>query len=441
MDKQLALLLLLIASAHAQILRGSTLFGSTACSPTTGHNYTTTFPATENPISECSSWINGNASPQLDWTAIRTTPAFAFGTEASTHAHDDDSTAWLTGTWGNDQEMWGTIVAPTAANTDKEAELRFRITAASHSLTGYEVELQSFRVTGCIIDLVRWNGPLDNFTVLTSVSDAAPSLCLLTGDVARATMIGGMIRVFVNGVEAKHLSATDSTYASGAPGIGTFILSGGGLTNNFGFSAYTATDTPFAYVQSASQDRTSATNVVTMTTTTGHNIWCMAFWANSNAVTIADNVNGGNYTASAGGAVSGASGLSSYKAETFWKLNVTGGSTTITATGTGSVDRGLTCHEFQGPTALDVDTTVKSVTSTLPTSNAASIANAHEYLSGGCIMTTSSNIVVAPWNLREYTNWGQNPSGDTVSTSTGSKTFGTNPGSSVNALCGLTTFK
>src|SRR5260221_14050462 len=42
--------------------------------------YTTTFSRAENPISEGGKWRNGQTDG-LDWTDVRTTPGFAFGTE------------------------------------------------------------------------------------------------------------------------------------------------------------------------------------------------------------------------------------------------------------------------------------------------------------------------------------------------------------------------
>jgi len=42
--------------------------------------YATTFSRAENPISEGGQWLNGQTDG-IDWTDIRTTPGFAFGTE------------------------------------------------------------------------------------------------------------------------------------------------------------------------------------------------------------------------------------------------------------------------------------------------------------------------------------------------------------------------
>src|ERR1700685_700590 len=71
--------------------------------PLLANNYTTSFPATENPISESGKWSNGGQSPALDWTNCQTTTGLAFGTESISSGTDDDSTCILNGTWGPNQ--------------------------------------------------------------------------------------------------------------------------------------------------------------------------------------------------------------------------------------------------------------------------------------------------------------------------------------------------
>src|SRR5215467_16221110 len=69
--------------------------------------YTTSFPLTENPISEGGLWTNGKTAG-LDWSDVRTTPGLAFGTE--TGATDfNDSIATLAGSWNADQSATATV--------------------------------------------------------------------------------------------------------------------------------------------------------------------------------------------------------------------------------------------------------------------------------------------------------------------------------------------
>src|SRR5580693_498626 len=92
--------------------------------------YSTSFPLTENPISEGGKWVNGGATG-LDWTNIRTTANVkAYGSSSGTGNGNDDSTAVLqTGTWGSNQTASG-VVFLSSANTayDQEVELRLNTT-------------------------------------------------------------------------------------------------------------------------------------------------------------------------------------------------------------------------------------------------------------------------------------------------------------------------
>jgi hypothetical protein len=70
-----------------------------------GHNYSTSFQPTENPIYEHGNWINGGTTG-LDWTNVQTSSGMAIGTQAdngSGNAQYSDSTAVLAGNWGPNQ--------------------------------------------------------------------------------------------------------------------------------------------------------------------------------------------------------------------------------------------------------------------------------------------------------------------------------------------------
>src|SRR5438445_9866419 len=69
-------------------------------------SYTTSFPGTENPISESGNWINGGTTG-LDWGNVQTTAAKAFG--VSLPSQFGDPTAVLTGSWGPNQTVTGTV--------------------------------------------------------------------------------------------------------------------------------------------------------------------------------------------------------------------------------------------------------------------------------------------------------------------------------------------
>src|ERR1700747_86690 len=107
--------------------------------------YSTTFPATENPISEGGHWTSGSAAGTCGghpcYYDIRTTggkPGYAFGTMPSPPPGADDSTAILTGTWGLNQTVTATVHIPNY--TAGELEIRLRSSLYPGGLSyGYEV--------------------------------------------------------------------------------------------------------------------------------------------------------------------------------------------------------------------------------------------------------------------------------------------------------------
>ncbi len=111
--------------------------------------YSTSFPLTENPISESGKWING-AATGLDWTNVRTTPGLAFGTETGSINYND-ATAVLAGTWGSTQTAQATVAVSSASSASgvfEEVELRLRTTITAHSITGYEINCSVSTASG-----------------------------------------------------------------------------------------------------------------------------------------------------------------------------------------------------------------------------------------------------------------------------------------------------
>ena len=228
-----------VVAATARDAAGNTAT-STGITVTVGNSsrrpYITTFPVAENPISEGGNWINGKAVG-LDWADVQTKPEFAFGTESGTNGYDD-STALLTGTWGPDQTAQATVhlgnvrVPPIY----EEVELRLRSAITAHNNTGYEINFQASSASNAYVQIVRWNGPLGNFTYVTDRNGPG----LHDGDVIKATIQGSTITVYLNGTQI--LQGTDSTYATGAPGMGFFLQGATGLTADYGFTSFTASD-------------------------------------------------------------------------------------------------------------------------------------------------------------------------------------------------------
>lgn len=212
-------------------------------------SYSTSFVGTENPISESGNWVNGG-TVGIDWTNVRKTPGFAFGTQPGTDPCSagngcTDSTAIISGPWGADQTVQATALVPnasTSTSVNEEIELRLRTNITAHSITGYEIicSVIANSTSGNYIQIIKWLGPLGSFTSLNGFTGHC-----VTGDVFKATVTGTastVITVFKNGVTIGSATDSSSPWTSGAPGVGFFLIGTTGVNANYGFSDFTATD-------------------------------------------------------------------------------------------------------------------------------------------------------------------------------------------------------
>jgi hypothetical protein len=206
------------------------------------HAYETDFPATESPISEGGRWRNGGADA-VDWTNVSTTPHRAIG-----HQTGDtytDATAVLNGAWGPNQRVSATVFTNAALNDDcySEVELRLRTRIAKRSIRGYEISFKVSDASTAYLIIVRWNGPVGDFTYLQRNYGAQYGV--KNGDVVSATIVDNVITAYKNGTMMGE--ATDPTFAQGSPGMG-FNLENRlpacrGTNDRYGFSTFSATDT------------------------------------------------------------------------------------------------------------------------------------------------------------------------------------------------------
>jgi hypothetical protein len=97
-----------------------------------------------------------------------------------------------------------------------EVSIRLRSSLAKHSCDGYEISFSLRDDNTAYLIIVRWNGPLANFTYL--VNAPGKQYGVKTGDVIKATVVGNEIKAYKNGVLMG--TAKDSTYTHGAPGFG-----------------------------------------------------------------------------------------------------------------------------------------------------------------------------------------------------------------------------
>lgn len=206
-------------------------------------DFPTTFPLTQNPISQGGIWLGGGTDG-LDWHNQRTTTGKCYGDSFS---HDggvsdyDDNLAILKTsyrTFANNQFAEAiTYRAPAyTPGTNHETELLLRFAITANSATGYEM---LWSHDGWLV-IVRWNGPLGNFTQLASTG-APIAGDAVDGDVIKFTVVGITLKGYKNGVEI--LSVDDATYASGQPGHGSWARTGATLAN-LGWKQWNAGDLP-----------------------------------------------------------------------------------------------------------------------------------------------------------------------------------------------------
>src|SRR5262249_61990831 len=111
-------------------------------------SYSTTFPLTENPISESESWTNGGATG-LDWANVQTTAGLSFGTgpvNAGTYLYADP-TAVLKGVWAQDQQVQATVKVRGAYGRArcKEIKILLSMTINRNCITRQELKLSGLR--------------------------------------------------------------------------------------------------------------------------------------------------------------------------------------------------------------------------------------------------------------------------------------------------------
>jgi hypothetical protein len=173
--------------------------------------YTTSFPSSEKVLSDGGRWISGK-TVGVDWGYVSTTPGYAIGTAGPKHFAD--SVALLKGNWGPNQTAEA-VVRKVSVHGWPEVSLRLRSSLSEHNCTGYEIS-DSLRDRDPYLIIVRWNGPVADFTYLLNIK--GEKYRVVTGDVMKATIVGNLITAYKNGVEIGQ--AKDNTYPNGLPGFG-----------------------------------------------------------------------------------------------------------------------------------------------------------------------------------------------------------------------------
>jgi hypothetical protein len=242
-------------------------FATEGGASTTGTtSYTTNFGLTENPISEGGRWIAGQSAGGNLWGDVRTKPGLAYGVSQPTGY--GDPTALVTGNWGPNQTVQGTVkidgYVPTTNYCCREIELRLRQTIAPGRITGYEVFCSV--VSGApYCAVASWGGPNGVYAILqgSAASQATYKVYMRDGDVLKATVTGTnpvVITVYLNGAQVWQGEDTGNEtftdgkkygpWTSGNPGIGFYGITGVGTVGGhddwsaFGWSSFSASSSP-----------------------------------------------------------------------------------------------------------------------------------------------------------------------------------------------------
>ena len=205
--------------------------GSASITVTSGGtvSYATDFNLTESPISEGGVWTHLG----LDWTQVKTGSGRAFGTQSG--GGYNDSYAHLSG-FPPDVEVTTVIyLDPSIVANYNEAEIHLRWSDSAHVARGYECNLN---YQGSYAEIVRWNGPLGDYTFIGGGQGAGGGHAPVNGSVFKARIQGNIITTYLDGVllQTADITAVRSgaIWTDGNPGMGFY----NGDSGKYGFQSY-----------------------------------------------------------------------------------------------------------------------------------------------------------------------------------------------------------
>lgn len=221
----------------------------------TSNSYTTTFPTTENPISQGGRWVCGSTSTgTTSWNDMRVTAGLAFGKQDGLQGAGvyNDSVCMLTGTWSNQQDITGVAKATAQVCTGsdyEEVELLARWEIHASYTRGYEANIRNCSSANHYIGIVKWLGPSGGpgvqFTQLGS--NCTSFTGLFDGDTVRFTVTGTStttLTVYINGVSSCVQTDSSAPWTDGNPGMGHWVhwnTTSQGSASDYGWKSYTVT--------------------------------------------------------------------------------------------------------------------------------------------------------------------------------------------------------
>jgi hypothetical protein len=201
-------------------------------------SFFTTFPLTENPLSESGKWLNG-ATDGIVWQDFKTLNSLACAghTSSTSPPPYDDAIAQLKTSaiaLPVNHYIQGVVKRAGGYNPAGTHELGLfvRMTITANNVTGYEIYVS----TSASHTLVRWNGALNDFTALASGNISAVTVPA-DGDIVRLEASGSRISFYQNGL--LRTQVTDTNFATGQSGLQSYMVSGG-TPESYGYDSITS---------------------------------------------------------------------------------------------------------------------------------------------------------------------------------------------------------
>lgn len=191
------------------------------------NTYATSFPATENPISEGGIWQNGGVGGTMPFSNVKTVAGLAMADDYIYTGQDyEDSSAIIDPAFRNfGPDQWAEITiyhdpayTPTSSH---EVIVAMRGTVTVNGPNYYPHYHFLMSVNGGF-QLFWLNGTLGHFVEISTSAHNGGLSAFVTGDVVRTEVQGTALRIYQNSV-LKH-SATDANISTGQPGCMFYVV-------------------------------------------------------------------------------------------------------------------------------------------------------------------------------------------------------------------------
>jgi len=193
--------------------------------------FDTSFPATENPISEGGIWQNGGQGGSMPFGNVQTISGKAMAAAYVAAGEYTDASAIIDPSFRNyGPDQWAEVtVYRDVAYTNTAAHELIIALRGTVNVNGpnYYPHYHLLLTMGGGFQLFWLNGVYGDFTEITGITTSNGGISnLVTGDVLRGEIQGTAIRLYLNGT--LRYNATDSNITTGQPGMMFFVREGAG---------------------------------------------------------------------------------------------------------------------------------------------------------------------------------------------------------------------